>query len=227
MSAHRLNPVDLLQTYTLAQLERIATSFHNGVGFKIPVDIDKMLETYEDVEVDLDYWPSLAANHKLLGMAGIDTDYPGKIFVFIDEGLADNTSQRNRYRMTVAEEFAHIILHRKAIETVKHPDDFKLIQEHPMWRTFDRNAKWLAAALLIPAENVLSDTRELYQQIMAVLPKETKFLRGDIVKNKITALLAERYCVSCQAMEYRLKDWPVNVINKIDEAMREQLDFLL
>lgn len=224
MSAHKQNPADFLQTYQISELERIAQSFQDGINFSVPVDIENILENHEGV--DLDIWPGLAANHKLLGWTGIDTERPGVIYVFIDDKLADTASMENRYRMTVAEEFAHILLHKKTIEAVNKPADFKAIQHHQNWYLYERNAKWLAAALLMPAGHLIQDARSLYNKVIVSLPTQYRFTNPEAVKNQIKALLAKHYKVSCQSMEYRLKDWPTKVFEKIDEAMKDRLDFL-
>jgi len=57
-------------------------------------------------------------------MVGVDLD-TGEIIIYIDETLATSESLLRRYRMTVAEELAHLILHRKAIESVRDPTDFQ------------------------------------------------------------------------------------------------------
>jgi Zn-dependent peptidase ImmA (M78 family) len=225
MAAHRQNPADLLREYTIVELEQIADKFHGRLGekFGIPVDIDLLLENTEGV--DLDIWPGLAANHELLGMAGInpDTDI---LYVYIDDELADRSASIRRYRMTVAEELAHILIHRPAIEAVKTVIDFKLIQNHQKWHLYERNAKRLAAALLMPASFILGDARELYSKMIKSLPNLHKYSNPDAIKKIIASLLAERYLVSVESMRYRLKEWPINVFDKIDQAMKNQFDFL-
>ena len=225
MTAHKQNPADLLREYTVVELEQIADKFHGRLGekFGIPVDIDLLLENTEGV--DLDIWPGLAANHELLGMAGINPD-TAILYVYIDDELADKSASIRRYRMTVAEELAHILIHRPAIEAVKTVIDFKLIQNHQKWHLYERNAKRLAAALLMPAPYLLKDAPELYSEIIACLPEPYRFSNPDAIKNKITGLLAERYLVSVESMRYRLKEWPINVLDKIDQAVKKQFDFL-
>jgi hypothetical protein len=226
MTAHRTNPADLLRTYSVAELERIAEEYHgkSGDGFYIPVDIDLLVEKREDV--DLDIWPGMQANHKLLGMVGINPQEEKKIRIYIDADLADRAEMRNRYRMTIAEELAHVLLHRPAIESVAHPDDFKFIQTHPQWYEYERNAKRLAAALLMPAQYLIEDARKLYTEIIHKLPVQYKYTNASAVQKTIVAALAKRYEVSFQSMEYRLNEWPIQVLRKIDEAMKNQMSFL-
>ncbi len=47
-----------------------------------------------------------------------------------------------------------------------------------------------------------------------------------MVQKYIRNLLADKYDVSVSAMNYRLENWPVNVVDKINQAMQEKLDFL-
>jgi len=225
MAAHRQNPVDLLREHTAAELEHKAKQFHDGIGdrFEIPVDVDLLLEDIDGV--DLDIWPGLQANHKMLGMTGYNPDT--KILsIYIDDCLADSSAGIRRYRMTVAEELAHIIIHRPAIEAVRTPEDFKLIQSHSKWYKYERNAKRLAAAILMPPSNILRDAQELYSEMISALPSEFKFSNPEAIKKMITSKLADIYEVSIMSMNIRLGEWPIKVITKIDQAMDNQFDFL-
>jgi Zn-dependent peptidase ImmA (M78 family) len=124
--------------------------------------------------------------------------------------------------MTIAEEFGHVLLHKEAIEKVKSAEDFKTLQNHGDWDKHDRNAKRLAAALLMPAKNVLDDSRILYEQMVSLVG----YNNPEAIKKQIAHKLSERYEVSVASMRFRLNEWPINVIDKIDNAMRDSLDFL-
>ncbi|MHB0945692.1 MAG: ImmA/IrrE family metallo-endopeptidase [Sedimentisphaerales bacterium] len=225
MAAHRQNPADLLREYTATELEHIADGYHSGIGgrFEIPVDIDVLLENTPGV--DLDIWPGLAANHSMLGMTGIDSE-TNRIFVYIDDKLADTSASMRRYRMTVAEELAHILIHRPAIEAVSTVEDFRFIQNHPKWYIYERNAKRLAAALLMPASSVLNDARKLYSKMIDSLPVELKHSNPEAIKGMMASLLADKYEVSVGSMSFRLNEWPINVLAKIDHAMKNKFNFL-
>jgi hypothetical protein len=47
-----------------------------------------------------------------------------------------------------------------------------------------------------------------------------------VIKKYIANDLAKRYEVSPPAMKFRLEKWPVEVIGKIDRAMKDGLNFL-
>ena len=224
MSAHRQNPADLLREYKVEELERIAEQYHKKMenGFTIPVDIDRIIESTPGI--DLDVYPRLKANHNILGMAGINPD--GTFSIFIDDELMDQDSQQRRARMTLAEEFAHILIHSEAIRQVKYPKDFLLIHSHPKWPIFDRNAKRLAAALLMPARSVTEDGAEWYSKVVSVLPAHMRYSNPAAVQKMVISKLADKYDVSFQSMQIRLGEWPIKVLEKIQEAMQTNMDFL-
>ena len=163
----------------------------------------------------------LKDNHHTWGMVGRDLDSDNYIII-VDDTLLDSDYLRNKYRMTIAEEFAHLLLHREAIEKVQNIHDFKGLQNHGNWHKHERNAKWLAASILIPYEHVLADLRSVYKQMVGVVG----FSNPDAIKNKLGGVLATKYEVSVGAMNIRLKNWPVDAWKKIDEAMNNQLEFL-
>jgi len=74
----------------------------------------------------------------------------------------------------------------------------------------------------MPAQHVLEDSREFYKRIVSAVD----FGNPKVVKKYIRNMLADKYDVSVSAMNYRLEKWPVNVIEKIDQAMQNKLDFL-
>ena len=217
-----MNPTDYLRTYDIPELERIAheelRKLHN---ITIPVDIENLIEQVYQDEIEIDVKRGLKEHFNIWGMVGPELDQ-GKIIIFVDDQLLDLDHLYKIYRMTVAEEFAHILLHRKVIEKVKNIEDFKAIQNHPNWHEHDRNAKWLAAALLMPRGYILDDSRKLYKQLVST----ASFGDPTAIKKYIRNLLADQYHVSVSSMEYRLANWPVNVMDKIDQAMRDKLDFL-
>jgi Zn-dependent peptidase ImmA (M78 family) len=164
------------------------------------------------------------ANHGIMGMAGINTD--GTFSIFIDDVLADNDAQQRKARMTLAEEFAHLLIHGDAIRQVKSPTDFKLIHSHPKWPIFDRNAKRLAAALLMPARTLIEDTGQWYALILSKLPDHLRYSNPSAVQKTIISKLADKYDVSFSSMRYRLDEWPIRLLDKIEKAMRDRLSFL-
>jgi len=216
-----MQPSDHLRTYTVAELERIAHDYLRSLPrpVSVPIDIDYLVEQLPSV--DLDHYPCLRDNHQLDGMVGVDLE-TDEIVIYIDETLATSETLLRRYRMTVAEELAHLILHRKAIEAVTNPSDFHDLRKIPNWYEYERNAKKLAAMLLMPYEFVQEYSRQLYHKFV----EQAGFGNPPAIKNFLAAKLADIFEVSLQAMTNRLNEWPIKVFDKIDQAMKEKLDFL-
>ena len=207
-------------TYTAAELEQKAHDLlHEQFGaiFPIPVDVDLLLERTPGV--DLDYWPGLRTNHGVDGMVMRDPD-TGELFVIIEGWLADH--QPTRYRMTVAEELGHLVLHGELIAQITEPDNFRELQQHSLWHTMERNAKRFAAALLMPPDEVTKRAERLYPQLVQAVG----FDNPAAIVGQLAITLARKFGVSKQTMEIRLGEWPVRVKERVKEAMHGRVDFL-
>ncbi len=92
----------------------------------------------------------------------------GHLFVFIDEALADDDSREGkaRFRMAVAEELAHIHLHRPLIVAVDSPEGFCELHRHPQWQDVERDAKLFAQMLLMPTKRLFDESRETFEHIL-------------------------------------------------------------
>lgn len=217
-----MGAADYLQTYTAVELERFARQQLQELKklrhFSIPVDIEAIVE---NLGIEIEVKRGLKEHHNTWGMIAIDLDTNGLV-ILVDDKLLDLDHLRRIYRMTVAEEFAHSLLHKNAIENIRSIEDFTALQNHPEWHKHDRNAKRLAAALLMPVEYVLNDSRGLYKQMVEI----AGYGAPEIVKKYIANELAEKYEVSVRAMKIRLSEWPIRVMEKIDQAVRDGLDFL-
>lgn len=206
--------------YEVPELERLAREFLRecfGPDIVIPVDVDLLIEKCDGV--DLDYWPGLRSNHGIEGMIARDR-LTGELFVFIDDRLAD--TMPTRYRMTVAEELGHLVLHRKLIDSVHSPDDFKELQKHHRWYEMERNAKRFAAAILMPGDALTKHAERLYPQLVQV----AGYGNAPAIVSQLAVTLAKKFEVSTQTMEYRLGEWPMKLKTRVEEAVRSRLDFL-
>ena len=209
-----------MYTYTANQLEAIAREQIQNLKkqglFSIPVDIELIVEKLHGIQIDVQR--GLKEIHNIWGMIGHckETD---KLLILIDENLFDLDSLHHLYRMTVSEEFAHSLLHGDAIRATTKTQE---LQKHPEWHIHDRNAKRLAAAILMPAENVVEDAREYYKELVEI----AGFSDPSAVKKYLVKRLSEEYDVSPTTMNIRLNEWPIKIFDKIDQAMKEGLDFL-
>jgi hypothetical protein len=190
---------------------------HFGSDIIIPVDVDLLVERVDGV--DLDYWPGLRANHGIEGMIARDPK-TSLLFVFIDDKLAD--TQPTRYRMTVAEELGHLVLHTKMIDQVQTPADFKQLQQHYRWKQMERNAKRFAAAILMPGDALMLHAERLYPRLVKV----AGYGNAPAILGQLAVTLAKKFEVSTQTMEYRLDEWPIRLKARVEEAVRNRLDFL-
>ncbi|MFQ5881773.1 MAG: ImmA/IrrE family metallo-endopeptidase [Candidatus Methylomirabilales bacterium] len=209
-----------IPTYSAGELERIADRLLRErwqPEVVMPVDIDLLVE--QEPGVVLDYRPGL---EQAFGVVGAVVHYPeGETFtIYIDQDVADH--RPNFYRFTLAEEFAHLVLHRSVIQQAKTLEDAAWLHEWLRYKEIDRNAKRLAAALLMPPRHVLEDAAELYQGMV----RHIGFENPAAVKKYLVDQLSRRYRVSREAMGHRLEEWPIRVVEKVDAAMREGLDFL-
>jgi len=206
-------------TYKVQELESRARAlleekFHPAIT--IPIDIDFLVETEPGVK--LDYRPGIKARFSVAGIVWRRDD--DTFSVIIDEHIADTNP--TFYRFTVAEEYAHLILHRPIIERVT---SLEMVIHLLEWKGFweiDRNARRLAAALLMPANHLVRDAGELYTKIV----RAVGFRDPKAIISRLVIRLSQRYYVSVQAMRYRLAEWPVNVIKRVEEAIVDELDFL-
>lgn len=212
-----------LRTYTVKQLEKIAAQqvlqLKEHQNFTIPVDIEAIVEKFHGIIIDVQR--GLKEHHHVWGMVGPDLN-SDEILIIVDDQLLDQDHLYKIYRMTVAEELAHAILHREAIKEVKTIEDFKALHNHSDWDQHDRNAKRLAAAFLMPAEHISKDSRELYTKMARIVGYENPAAIKKYLANK----LAEQYEVSVESMKFRLGEWPIRVMQKIEQAVSEELDFL-
>lgn len=140
----------------------------------------------------------------------------------MDEDLADADHRRNFYRMTVAEELAHVVLHAEVIKRVVTIDDFRQLQQHTMWYEAERNAKRFAAALLMPPEEVLRESNRIYRELVRI----AGYGNVEAIKKHLRSQAAKLFEVSLKTMSIRLDEWPMRVNKKVEEAMDARLETL-
>ena len=120
-----------LRTYSAAELERLALQQLQKLKklghSAIPIDIEIIVEKLCGIKIDVQR--GLKEQHSTWGYVSVDQD-SNEFVIVVDDQLLDLTHLSNMYRMTIAEEFAHIRLHGKAIRNVKTPEDFQTLQNH-------------------------------------------------------------------------------------------------
>jgi hypothetical protein len=220
---------DELPVYTVAEIEKRVSAYLRqklGPNPAIPIDVDFLVEDGEGI--DLDEWPKLRTNHGIEGGIWREPG-TGELRVYIAEELMSDDSKSGiaRYRMTVAEELAHLQLHRGVIDSMESADDFRKLHNHPLWAEVERNAKRFAAAILIPHEALTIEAREGFAEIVEQLHQRgmDRITQGPVEKWLCTRL-AKRFEVSESAMRFRMKEWPAKVSEKIASAIEDGRTYL-
>ena len=205
--------------YSVRDLEKIARDLlrERWPTLAIPVDIDLIVEREPGVVLD-----TLRGLKELCGVAGATVYHPkeDRFTVFIDDLVADGNP--GFYRFTVAEELGHLKLHSSVLRKVKTIQDADALHASKAYQTADRNAKWLASALLMPADPLLQDARQLY----AGLVKECEFDQPALFRRLLVTRLSQKYVVNVNPMQYRLQRWPLRVWEKVDQALKDRADSL-
>ncbi|MEI8189409.1 MAG: ImmA/IrrE family metallo-endopeptidase [candidate division NC10 bacterium] len=184
----------------------------------LPIDIEFLVD--QEPGTLLDILPGL---RETCGVAGLVRYEPetDRMRVIIDAEVADHPSA-SFYRFTVAEEFAHILLHRDIMAQVRTTEDLEELHAWTGYSVIDRNAKRLAAALLMPTITVSVQVRTLYAQLVEV----AGFGDHAAILAHLEERLARLHAVSAAAMRNRLKEWPLKITQKVDRAMKEQFTVL-
>ena len=120
----------------------------------------------------------------------------------------DDIRQERRYRFTLAEELAHIILHSDIYKEVKTFDDYfkaeRSISEDSYHR-LDRNAKELAGIILMPRYTFINRAIEIRDELCG--PKDKNSLTAvekDKIRNQIVRRLMDDFNVNQEPCEIRL-----------------------
>jgi hypothetical protein len=205
--------------YTAAELEQIAADTVNAyfpLGVTIPIDIDYLVES--DPRVTLDVMRGLKDTYAVAGAVVTHPD-EARVTILIDEAVADGPAPF--YRFTLAEEFGHLVLHRPVIERIANLEEVvALHRSSEYYDVLDRNAKRFAAAILMPAAQLRKDAQAVFIRLRAGRLDITTLV------TKLTVQLARQYSVSTTAMRHRLGEWPVSVIDAIQQAFARGLPTL-
>jgi predicted transcriptional regulator len=185
-----------VREFYLYELERIACSALAKVPGGAPkgrVDIERLLQ--ESFGVKIVAFHELASKWKTY--AFIDTT--AKV-VFVDADLIDNVNEEKKYRFTLAEELAHLLIHTSLFANCKTIEDRFAIEDALKDVQRDRlenNAKALGSAILMPEKSV----REFVE---SVLPKFTDE-HGHVLVDELASAISQQYDVNFRPAKRRLK----------------------
>ena len=184
----------MIQFYDIPTLEKLATEFLSQFHDKkrLEVDVEYILEGKLGYTVL--HFSSLTEFH------GIEAALLSKRkVIYVDQYLMDY--KERKYRFTLAEEIAHIILHKDLYADCNDIDDMYTVYEKISaedYHRMDRNAKYLAGAILFPAESFKNRAIEIYESI-----DREKVKTNEEVIYKIATQLTEDFNVGDYATAIR------------------------
>lgn len=211
----------MLTQYSVSEIEAKAWKLLVntwGPLIPIPVDVGYLIESNELV-IDFDLIKGFEVEHGIVGV--VYRLKKNKFAVFVDQDIADRSA--SFYRFTLAEELSHLVLHKNLINEVDSIKKAKNLLSNPDYKLMDRNAKRFAAALLMPYKIVIHDTEQLYHDIAV----KSSGLGTNKYLAKIIDVLRKKYDVSRITMVHRFKEWPLNLIERIEFSHSQASDELL
>lgn len=193
---------------SLSQLRKIGESISLIYSEnKYSVDIERTVEHLYRVRID--YVP-LKAEYGVEAWASINEKK-----IYIDIGLADSDSSERRYRFTLAEELAHIILHAPIYKGITRFEEWQDIWEsmdEDIHSKLDRNAKELAGIILMPEKifwDRLLNLRNSFYRIYNVKDTPSDEQRSRITIDVVKRLMDD-FSVnegSCRIRIQRIEMW--------------------
>ncbi len=121
-------------------------------------------------------------------------------FIFVDAGLMDDPGGGKKLRFTLAEEFAHILVHTPLFTKCRTPEDRLSLQRHlgeDIVDRLERQARALAGALLMPAATFDPRVEEV--------ATACRNAQGEIDVEKLAQALAHDFDVNYRAARKRLR----------------------
>jgi len=196
-------PAPHIRFYSPQELETFADAFlkkfHRPFD-SLPVEIDTIVEA--DLDIRILPFSCLEQRYGLHGYLALSLKK-----IYIEQYIMDEESFEKRYRFTVAEEVAHLLLHKDLFKDVETPQEylntFDKITESEHTR-MDMDAKRLAEAVLMPAE--------IFRRECLRLITESKSRQVN-TKPTFYSILANKFNVSEDAIGYRF--WHLGLYNQI------------
>lgn len=190
-----MNKIDI-PFYDRPTLERIAKAFL--IAYNIP----------SKSEVDIELIIEDQLGWRIVALEGLMENYKIEAYVskgntlYIDPYLID--WQERRYRFTLAEEVSHFLIHKDIYKDCKnleeHLERHEQITSEEYWR-MERNAKYLASAILMPSDTFEKESIALYEKI-----DRKKYKTNQDLLYKITLDLSNIFNVSDMTSKIRFKN---------------------
>jgi hypothetical protein len=211
-----------LVEYSDPQLEQMAHAYLGervDVQFRVPVNVEALLEGCPNVDVD-----DVADIMKYTRTEGcVCRHMNGKdLKVFIDRDIIDS-GPRADYLAVVAEELAHVVLHPAIFMQIKSFPQFLEVQRSPLYHRIERDAKRFSLAIRMPPKNLVCAAEKMYPEIASEHGFESIWAVQKLLRNS----LADQYCVPQKDMHGRLMQWPCFVYDRVAATVLCKRDRLL
>lgn len=185
-----------VREFRLFELERIAATAlakgpHCVRGRRI--DIERLMQ--ETYRLKIIAFHELSRRWKTYAFI----DSTGKA-VFVDADLIDNVQLEKKYRFTLGEELAHLLIHPAIFANCKTAEQRIAIEEELNDVRRDRlenNARALASALLMPEATIRPF-------VESILPKYTDD-HGHVLVDELASAISHEYDVNFKPARRRLK----------------------
>ncbi len=195
--------VEGLVEYTSSQIENLAEGFLRSrvdVPRRVPTDVEMLLEGTPDVQLRI--IPALLVKHNVEGCV-CSQSRSRLLTVFVDRRIGDGSDDA-RYNAVIAEELAHIQIHRVLIEQIKSVEDFIETRQCDQWQQIERDAELFSLAIRIPASTIYEECCKAYREVVS----EHGFHDTSLTLRQVRNALANTYAVNYEDMNRRITRWP-------------------
>jgi hypothetical protein len=175
-----------------------------------PIRLEWLIENEENVQ--LETVMGLRAAHGVEG--GIwKQEGSRQLTVFVDYGIC--IGPWPEYAAVLAEEFAHLVLHRALLIQVKSIEDFIALQKNPEWERYERDARRYSRALRMPAGPFVFEAQRLYEQVVA----GGSFGDVDTVEKLVRNGLCQKFRVPHDDALRRMLTYPCEISRRIQASV--------
>lgn len=129
--------------------------------FAPPIDLEFLIENEGDLTLATK--SGLVVRYKVEGCV-LKEEGTRELHVWIDHNIY--LSGWANYNAVLAEEFAHIHLHKSLLLKVRTVEDFIALQNHPEWERYERDAKRFGRMLRMPAELFIGEAESIYRRLV-------------------------------------------------------------
>lgn len=188
-----------IKWHTHEPLEKIASEIHKKYGCNVPVDIDYIVEM---MGIELFDISRLKEDFGIYGFLG---RVQGQYVIYVQKGAFDTTNYNTT--LTIAEELTHYILQKKYFKDVKDIEgaySFYADISEKSKSMMEFNAKYLAGAILVPADILKKEAISLIEKNKDVLFSILRDDFNEIIDN-VSSKLRDVFLVPENAVSYRLR----------------------